>query len=58
VSRQLFRVASSARFRRSSYSSTSAAVYSRRLSLSTHFEDVPLVVELRDGGPGVMVRRW
>jgi hypothetical protein len=21
-------------------------------------EDVPLVVELRDGGPGVMVRRW
>jgi len=21
-------------------------------------EDVPFVVELRDGGPGVMVRRW
>jgi hypothetical protein len=33
-----------------------------RWKVSSYFprenEDVPLVVELRDGGPGVMVRRW
>jgi len=26
--------------------------------LMAFLEDVPFVVELRDGGPGVMVRRW
>ncbi len=30
----------------------------RPASTAIQQEDVPLVVELRDGGPGVMVRRW
>ena len=27
------------------------------IGVDTHAEDVPLVVELRDGGPGVTVRQ-